>query len=136
MDRITSAVTYAGGFDTSLPITAHMRGLKTFVGENWFSLFTIGMLLAGAIYQFGFKEAELKMMQAYSEQTRETQTKKIAEFDVLRQDVERLKWEMASYGRAIDEVKVDVRATARDVQQLDKKVEVIIEMLLKPRTGN
>lgn len=133
---MTIEAAYAGGFDTTEPLfTVNMRGLRTFAADNWFSLFTVAMLVSGFVYQFGFKEAELKALAIYSQQTRDTQVKKVAEFDNLKQDVERLKWEMASYGRAIDEVKVDVRATSRSVQELDKKVEVVIEML-KPRNTN
>ena len=106
-----------------------MRQITGFLSQNWFTILSI---LSLGIYQFGFRERDYRAVADFGTETRQIQAAKIKEFESYKQDVERLKWELARQDRSIDEMKIDVKSTSRDVADLKENMRVVIE-LLKPR---
>lgn len=112
-----------------------MKGLGSFFRDNWYSLMMTAAVICGAVYTLGVQANQYSVLRDRVGEIKATQTQKLTEFEQVKDDMERIKWEASNTRSDIDQIKIDLRSIDKNVQQIDKRQEVIIE-LLKPRASN
>lgn len=108
--------------------------MRTFLRDNWYSIVGTIVAVVGGIFVLGVHAQKLNQLHDRVGEVKATQTQKITEFEQVKDDMERIKWEASNTRSDIDQIKLDVRSIDKNVQQIDKRQEVIIE-LLKPRAN-
>ena len=109
-----------------------MKGLGGFVRDNWYALGTTIAVISGSIYAFGFQAQKQQQLYERVTDIKTVQAQKIQEFDSVKRDVDLLKWNTSQQQDNVEQIKMDVRSIDKRTQEMEKRMEVVIE-LLKPR---
>jgi hypothetical protein len=109
-----------------------MKGLGGFFKENWYSLGMTIAFMAGAVYSLGFQAQKQNQLYDRVHEIKQVQSTKIQEFDNVKRDVDLLKWNTTQQRDNVEQIKMDVRSIDKRTQEMEKRMEVVIE-LLKPR---
>lgn len=114
-----------------MPATFSMTNasMRNFVAHNWFSLLTVAGLVASAIYQFGFQAQYFTSLSDRLTEVIKTQGERTVIIQNLRGDVEKLKWEDTKQSETVRDIQLDVRSTDKRTQEIEKKLEVLIEIM-------
>ena len=106
--------------------------MKGFVRANWYSIGMTLAVIAGGIYSLGFQAQKQQQLYERVTDIKSVQSQKIQEFDTVKRDVDLLKWNTSQQRDNVEQIKMDVRAIDKRTQEMEKRMEVVIE-LLKPR---
>jgi len=109
-----------------------MRGLGSFVRTNWYALGMTLAVIGGGIYSLGFQAQKQQQLYERVTDIKQVQSAKIQEFDNVKRDVDLLKWNTTQQRDNVEQIKLDVRSIDKRTQEMEKRMEVVIE-LLKPR---
>ena len=104
-------------------------GIKNFLSNNWFNLITFAMLFCGAVYQVGFQARNIQAFQLEVADMRRIQADGAAVVLALQKDVDRLQWDRDRLKSDLDEIKLNGVATGRQVNEMDKKIEAVLQIL-------
>ena len=111
-----------------------MKGFGGFIKENWYALGMTLAFAAGAVYSLGFQAQKQQQLYERVSDIKHVQAQKIQEFDTVKRDVDLLKWNTSQQRDNVEQIKMDVRSIDKRTQEMEKRMEVVIE-LLKPRAA-
>lgn len=112
-----------------------LNAMRTFIRENWYSITATLTAIVVGVYTLGVQAQKYDALTDRVGEIKSTQTNKIKEFDDVKQDINLLKWSTDTQKDNIDQIKLDVRSIDKRTQEIEKRMEVVIE-LLKPRAAN